>query len=127
MMFNSLILTKLPQSFNLIAMKESQAVERLTRITILLAKGTAWFLPISLMTAYFSMQLRDLPNAYSQRDYWIIFAVLSAITLGFLASFSYLSGTMEGSVIYQSLTESVFKKIFGRGLHPGKKVTAQTG
>ena len=127
MMFNSLILTKLPQSFNLIAMKESQAVERLTRITILLAKVTAWFLPISLMTAYFSTQLRDLPNAYSQRDYWIIFAVLSAITLGFLTLFSYLSGTMEGPVIYQSLTDSVFKKIFGRGLHSGEKVTAQNG
>ncbi|PIG83512.1 ankyrin repeat-containing protein [Aspergillus arachidicola] len=47
-------------NFNLIALKDSQAVEKLTRITILLAKVTILFLPVSLMTAYFSTELKNV-------------------------------------------------------------------
>ncbi|KAJ5975821.1 hypothetical protein N7481_009528 [Penicillium waksmanii] len=39
---------------------DSQAVEKLTRITILLAKATIMFLPVSLMTAYFSTELKGV-------------------------------------------------------------------
>merc|ERR1711933_463585 len=41
-------------NFNLIAMKESVDMERLTRVTLLLTKATILFLPVSLMSAYFS-------------------------------------------------------------------------
>jgi hypothetical protein len=106
-------------------MKESQAVERLTRITILLAKVTTWFLPISLMTAYFSTQLKGLPDRYSQETYWVIFGVMSAVTIIFLSSFGYLSGTMEGPVIYRSLTEKLVAKILRRDVLSGKKIQSE--
>jgi hypothetical protein len=103
-------------------MKESQAVERLTRITILLAKVTTWFLPISLMTAYFSTQLKGLPDKYSQQTYWVVFGVMSAVTIIFLSTFGYFSGTMEGPVIYRSLTEKLVAKVFRRDLYTRQKV-----
>ncbi|KAJ5549581.1 hypothetical protein N7513_006815 [Penicillium frequentans] len=55
-------------NFNLIALKDSQAVEKLTRITILLAKATMLFLPVSLMTAYFSTELQGVKGAIQR---WI--------------------------------------------------------
>ncbi|MCJ1389178.1 hypothetical protein MMC18_002033 [Xylographa bjoerkii] len=73
-------------NFNLIAIKESSAVESLTRITILLAKVTILFLPVSLMTAYFSVQIADL------------------------TVFGKLSGTQEAKPIYQSLSRVFFNK-----------------
>ncbi len=89
------------QNFNLIAMKESAAVEHLTRITILLAKVTIVFLPVSLMTAYFSTQIEDLH--FTASAYWISFAVIMAISVIFLTVFGILSGTTESKIIYRSL------------------------
>ncbi|MCJ1226031.1 hypothetical protein MMC12_002680 [Toensbergia leucococca] len=93
-------------SFNLIALKESQAVERLTRITILLAKLTILFLPVSLMTAYFSVQITDLQTSYTYKTYWTCFGVIMAASLLFLVVFGKLSGTLEGRPIYKSMTET---------------------
>jgi heme/copper-type cytochrome/quinol oxidase subunit 2 len=57
------------QNLNLVALKESQAVEKLTRTTILLAKVTILFLPVSLMTGYFSMQLTEIEKLYNLKTY----------------------------------------------------------
>ncbi|MCJ1478643.1 hypothetical protein MMC13_007324 [Lambiella insularis] len=99
-------------NFNLIAIKESSAVESLTRITILLAKVTILFLPVSLMTAYFTVQLSDIGGPYTVATYWASFAVLMALSFIFLLVFGKLSGTQESKPIYQSLTKVFFNKIF---------------
>ena len=87
-------------NFNLLTYKESLAVEKLTRITILLAKVTILFMPVSLMTAYFSTQLHDLENLYSVKTYWICFAVIATLSFLFLLIFGYASGTLEGKPVY---------------------------
>ncbi|RHZ43210.1 uncharacterized protein CDV56_100933 [Aspergillus thermomutatus] len=93
-------------NFNLIALKDSQAVEKLTRITILLAKITILFLPVSLMTAYFSTELRGVKGVYTQTEYWVSFAVIMVLSLLVLVLFGYASGTIEGKPIYQSLSRT---------------------
>ncbi|KAL2001317.1 hypothetical protein VTN02DRAFT_1917 [Thermoascus thermophilus] len=90
-------------NFNLIALKDSQAVEKLTRITVLLAKVTILFLPVSLMTAYFSTQIEDLQGVYTARTYWISFGVIMFLSIVVLVIFGYASDTVEGKTIYQSL------------------------
>lgn len=94
-------------NFNLITLKESQAVERLTRITILLAKVTILFMPVSLMTGYFSTQIQDLQGIYTAKTYWICFAVIMTLSFLVLVSFGYYSGTVEGKPVYRSLTQTV--------------------
>lgn len=100
-------------NFNLITLKESQAVERLTRITILLAKVTILFMPVSLMTAYFSTQLSDLANLYTVKTYWVCFAVIMSLSFIGLALFGLASGTLEGKPIYRSFTQTMVDA--GRG------------
>ncbi|KAE8348855.1 hypothetical protein BDV28DRAFT_142567 [Aspergillus coremiiformis] len=90
-------------NFNLIALKDSQAVEKLTRITILLAKVTILFLPVSLMTAYFSTELQNVKGVYTINQYWISFGVIMFLSIALLTLFGYLSDTVEGKTIYQSL------------------------
>ncbi|KAI9843348.1 MAG: hypothetical protein M1837_006474 [Sclerophora amabilis] len=92
-------------TFNLIAMKESKAVERLTRITILLAKVTILFLPVSLMTAYFSVEIEDLQGVYTTTTYWVCFGVIMALSILLLFVFGLISDTVEGKMIYQPLTK----------------------
>ena len=98
----------------MITLKESQAVERLTRITILLAKVTILFMPVSLMTAYFSTQLSDLANIYSIKTYWICFAVIMSLSFVGLALFGVASGTLEGKPIYRSFTQTIVEAGKGR-------------
>ena len=95
-------------NFNLIQMKESSAVEKLTRITILLAKVTILFMPVSLMTAYFSVQIADLAGVYTHMTYWISFAVVMSLSFIFLLVFGQLSGTQESKTIYRSLSKVVY-------------------
>jgi hypothetical protein len=101
------LLTYTFENFNMITLKQSQAVERLTRITILLAKVTILFMPVSLMTGYFSTQIQDLQGIYTAKTYWACFAVIMALSFIFLVAFGVLSGTLEGKPIYRSLTETV--------------------
>ncbi|MCJ1420907.1 hypothetical protein MMC32_007266 [Xylographa parallela] len=97
-------------NFNLIAIKESSAVESLTRITILLAKVTILFLPVSLMTGYFSVQIDDLAGVYTAVTYWTCFAIIITLSFCFLLVFGKLSGTQESKPIYQSLSRVFFNK-----------------
>jgi hypothetical protein len=96
------------ENFNLIALKDSQAVEKLTRITILLAKATIMFLPVSLMSQYFSIQIPDIGDPLSLRAYWISFAVLMVLSISILTLFGYASDTVEGKTIYRSVTRTLF-------------------
>jgi Mg2+ and Co2+ transporter CorA len=94
----------------LIALKDSQAVEKLTRITILLAKATMLFLPVSLMTAYFSTELKGVKGFYTQAEYWVAFTVIFVVTVLVLTIFGYASDTVEGKTIYRSLVKTFFRR-----------------
>ena len=93
----------------MIALKDSQAVEKLTRITILLAKATMLFLPVSLMTAYFSTELQGVKGGYTKVDYWASFAVIFFLTIALLTLFGFASDTVEGKTIYRSLVKTFFR------------------
>jgi len=79
-------------NFQLIAIKESKDVERLTRVSLLITKATILFLPVSFMTAYFST---DLNQNYSVSTYWAAFAIVFFLSWVFLLGFGVLSGSME--------------------------------
>ncbi|KAH8426045.1 uncharacterized protein LDX57_003785 [Aspergillus melleus] len=96
-------------NFNLIALKDSQAVEKLTRITVLLAKATILFLPVSLMTGYFSTELKGVKHVYTTVQYWVSFGVIMFLSIVMLAMFGYLSDTIEGKTIYKSLFRTFFR------------------
>ena len=82
----------------------------MTRITILLAKVTILFMPVCLMTGYFSIQIPDLINKYSSTTYWVTFAVIITLSFVFLLIFGKLSGTVEGKAIYSSFTQLFLTK-----------------
>ncbi|KAI0426801.1 hypothetical protein F5Y09DRAFT_50152 [Xylaria sp. FL1042] len=71
--------------FNLTQQKDSEATARLTRSATLLAKLSVFFLPISFLTSYFSVQVEDLYMYWHGTDYWYAFAVIAS--LSFLALF----------------------------------------
>ncbi|TGJ88154.1 hypothetical protein E0Z10_g513 [Xylaria hypoxylon] len=71
--------------FNLTQQKDSEATARLTRSATLLAKLSVFFLPISFLTSYFSIQIEDLYTYWHGTDYWYSFAVIAS--LSFLALF----------------------------------------
>lgn len=99
-------------NFNLIAIKESYSVERLTRITLLLAKVTMLFMPVSLMSAYFGCQFTDA--AFTVQSYWIWFGGIMAASVILLLGFSLASGTMEKGLISKPLGKRVVD--FGSGI-----------
>ena len=81
-------------NFNLIAIKESLSVERLTWVTLLLAKITILFTPVTLMTGYFSIQFRGLE--FEVGGYWWAFGGVFGGSLALLGLFGWVSGTLEG-------------------------------
>ncbi|KAK8156297.1 hypothetical protein IWX90DRAFT_226710 [Phyllosticta citrichinensis] len=98
-------------NFNLIAIKESLSVERLTRVTLLLAKATLLFMPVSLMAAYFSCQFDGV--VFTPRQFWTAFAVVVVVSAIALVAFSVVSGTMEGKMLVRSASKAFVDK--GRG------------
>lgn len=87
-------------NFNLIAIKESFSVERLTWVTLLLAKITILFTPVTLMTGYFSIQFKD--TEFEVVNYWWAFGIVFGASLLLLVAFSFFSGTFEGKIITRS-------------------------
>ncbi|KAI1459394.1 hypothetical protein F4805DRAFT_79701 [Annulohypoxylon moriforme] len=78
------------QYFNLTQQKDSQATARLTRSATLLAKLSVFFLPISFMTSYFSVQIEDLYTFWTGKTYWYAFAVIASVSFVSLFFFSRL-------------------------------------
>ncbi|KAL3420889.1 ADP-ribosylation factor [Phlyctema vagabunda] len=70
--------------FSINAQKDSESTARLTRSATLLAKLSVLFLPVSLMTAYFSVQIDDLAGVYTSRTYWTAFAIIMSISFASL-------------------------------------------
>jgi len=67
-------------TFNLISLKQSDTVAVLTRVTIWLTKFTFVFLPLTLVTGYFSMQLKGLEGRYNIATFWGTAGVTIALT-----------------------------------------------
>lgn len=76
--------------FSINAQKDSKATARLSRAATLLAKLSVVFLPVSLMTSYFSVQIADLQGVYTSKQYWYAFAVIMSISVLALFFFSRL-------------------------------------
>jgi Kef-type K+ transport system membrane component KefB len=55
-----------------------------------LAKLSVFFLPISFMTSYFSVQISDLFDHWHGTDYWYSFAVIASLSFISLFFFSRL-------------------------------------
>lgn len=109
------------QNFNLIALKDSQAVEKLTRVTILLAKVTILFLPVSLMTGYFSTELKEVKGVYTVNEYWVSFGVIMFLSIVLLVMFGMASGTVEGKTIYRSFSRTLFRSSKDRISNPRRE------
>lgn len=99
------------QNFNLVTLKESQAVEKLTRTTILLAKATILFLPVSLMTGYFSIQLSEIEKLYDLRTYWLCFLVVIVGSIAGLVVFGTFTEKVGAEMTYKSLTRTLWEKV----------------
>lgn len=104
--------------FNLLAQKDSQATSKLNRSASLLAKLSVFFLPISFMTSYFSVQIPELTNGYTGTTYWVAFAVVA--TSSFLSLFFFSRLLM---VISDVLDEKVHaaQNTIARGVWKGVK------
>lgn len=107
-------------TFNLIAMKEAQAVERLTRVAIFLTKFTFLFLPLTLITGYFSMQLNDLNGKYSVKDFWGASGVFVGLMILVLYTIGRSTETLETGIMWASIKQ-VWFGCCGWGRKKGKK------
>ena len=94
-------------NLQLIAIKESFDVEKLTRITLLLTKVTILFMPVSLMAAYFSVPLADI--VYTVKDFWISFAVIFFASWVALFVFGVFSGTLQTMDFFWTLWDNLKK------------------
>jgi hypothetical protein len=113
-------------TFNLIALRETESVERLTRVAILLTKFAFVFVPMSLITGYFSMQLSDLQGVYTQKDFWGTTGVILALTIIVLLVIGRATDTLESLMIWKGV-KGFWPDCFG-GKKKGakKKVKAPT-
>ncbi|KAK6072515.1 ADP-ribosylation factor [Seiridium cupressi] len=66
--------------FNLTQQKDSAATARLTRSATLLAKLSVFFLPISFITSFFSVQIEDMFQWWTSSTYWITFGITAGIS-----------------------------------------------
>lgn len=97
------------QYFNLTAQKDSQATARLTRSATLLAKLSVFFLPISFITSYFSIQIPELTNAYTGKTFWYTFAVVA--TVSFISLFFFSKLLMFVSDRLDEIAEMISRKV----------------
>lgn len=95
-------------TFNLISLKQSTTVELLTRVTIWFAGFTFVFLPLTLVTGYFSMQLVDTQNKYGQRTFWGSAGVTMALTIIVLYTVGKSTGTMEFDSMWRGVKKVWF-------------------
>ncbi|KAK8140451.1 hypothetical protein PG984_000517 [Apiospora sp. TS-2023a] len=91
--------------FNLTQQKDSSATARLTRSATLLAKLSVFFLPISFITSYFSIQIEDLYKWWDGNTYWYTFAVVA--TISFLSLFFFSRLLMFFSDVLDEWAEAI--------------------
>ena len=79
------------------------------------------FMPVSLMTAFFSTQIVNVK--FTLRDYWISFSVILGSSFLALVIFSFVSGTTEGKIMYKPLSRIVFDVSKAFLFHKNRKVS----
>ncbi|KAI9741586.1 MAG: hypothetical protein M1818_004393 [Claussenomyces sp. TS43310] len=84
--------------FNIRQQKDSEATAKLNENAALLSKLGVVFLPVSLMTSYFSIQIQDLQGVYTSTTYWVCFAVIVTLSVLALFFFSYWLVALTESV-----------------------------
>jgi Mg2+ and Co2+ transporter CorA len=99
-------LTSHLQNYNLIAIKESFSVERLTRVTLILANITILFTPVTLMTGYYSIQFKN--NEFEIVGYWKMFGIIFGISIFCLVLFSVMTGMFEHKIITKAWTRAFY-------------------
>ncbi|KAF8252630.1 hypothetical protein K440DRAFT_631497 [Wilcoxina mikolae CBS 423.85] len=95
-------------TFNLISLKQSTTVELLTRVTIWFAGFTFVFLPLTLVTGYFSMQLKGISDKYTERTFWGAGGVAVTITFLILYTVGKSTGTIEFGIMWKSIKKVWF-------------------
>ncbi|KAF4556894.1 Hypothetical protein D9617_1g087760 [Elsinoe fawcettii] len=95
-------------NFQLIAIKESRDVERLTRVSLFIAKATMLLLPISLLTAYFGTNIDG--QAFTLTSYWASFAAILVISYIALIGFGIASGTMESWPVMPPVARRIYQR-----------------
>lgn len=98
--------------FNLVSQNDSHATSKLNKNASLLAKLSVFFLPISFMTSYFSIQIPELTDGYTGTTYWVAFAVIAALSFMSLFFFSRLL-VFVGDTLDEKM--HAFQKQIGRG------------
>jgi len=58
------------------------------------------------MTAYFSCQFKDVE--FTIPNYWMWFGIIAGLSFVAICAFSVFSGTMEGKMIYKSMSRRVY-------------------
>ncbi len=84
--------------FNITTQKDSQATAKLSSSAATLGKLGVLFLPVSLMTAYFSVQIEELEGVYTAKTYWVSFAVVMVLSVMALFMFSSVLNTIGNRV-----------------------------
>lgn len=86
-------------------------MEKLTRTTILLAKVTILFLPVSLMTSYFSTQISGIEQQYDLKTYWLTLLVVVMVSIFGLFFFGTWTGKISGRMKYMSATRTLWNRV----------------
>ncbi|KAK6530475.1 hypothetical protein TWF694_003826 [Orbilia ellipsospora] len=84
-------------TFNRLNFREVQAVEKLSLLSITLVKFTIIFLPLSLIMAYFSMDVEGITGKYKAVHFWGAAAVAVFLTTIFLLCIDKLNKILRGT------------------------------
>ncbi|KAK5137346.1 hypothetical protein LTR08_008923 [Meristemomyces frigidus] len=99
-------------NFSLIAMKETLAMERMSQVTLLITKATILFLPVSLMSGYFSIGLAGAK--YTVTEYWTCFSVVLFLSWIALFVFGVISGSAQTLAFFRSIWRALRTGVMGR-------------
>lgn len=84
-------------TFNRLNFREVQAVEKLSLLSVTLVKFTIVFLPLSLIMAYFSMDVEGITGRYTAAHFWGAAGVAVFLTTTFLLCVGKLNKIMLGT------------------------------
>lgn len=76
-------------TLNLISFRQQSSVDNLSRAALLFAKATIFFLPVTLVVAYFSTNVIGIERTYTEKNFWWSSGVTLFATVLFLIAMSY--------------------------------------
>ncbi|KAK6355903.1 hypothetical protein TWF718_000282 [Orbilia javanica] len=84
-------------TYNRLNFRETKAVEKLSLLSVALAKVTMVFLPISIVMGYFGMEeVKGISGMYDARNFWTASGTAFGLTLVFLWFIGGFGGNFEG-------------------------------